>query len=130
MPMLVSAIGQHRRPRHIEQIFNTQISACLTKIRNRSVAFVPRHVGATGAQGVSTVESSQCFLVAPRLDVEVLQQCKSSFRISHLYNLRWPAPKRAAEVTTESKKFDTRVQGNNSCEVKSNLHANIGTKCI
>ena len=102
MPMLVSAIGQHRRPRHTEQIFNPQISACLTKVRIRSVAFVPRHVGATGAQGVSTVESSQCFLVAPRLDVEVLQQCKSSFRISHLYNLRWPAPKRAAEVTTES----------------------------
>ena len=65
--VLVSATGCHPRPRHTEQISNNQACTCLTKVRNRSVAFVPHHVGSTGAKWNATVESSQCFLVARRL---------------------------------------------------------------
>ena len=101
-PVLVSANGYHPRPQHTQQISNIQACTCLTKIHNRSAAFV-EHVGSTGAEWSATAESNQCFLVGPRLDVEVYGNGTSSFRSSDLYNLRWPAPKRTAEVTTESK---------------------------
>ena len=39
----------------------------------------------------------------PRTWRRSLRQCTSSFRSSDLYNLRWPAPQRTTEVTTESK---------------------------
>ena len=67
MSVLVSFTGYHPRPRHTEHISNIQTCTCLTKIRNRSVAFVPQHVGSTGAKWSATVESSQCFLLADDL---------------------------------------------------------------
>ena len=47
MPMLVSTTGYHPRPRHRKQILNIQVCACLTKLRNCSIGFVPPHVGWT-----------------------------------------------------------------------------------
>ena len=83
-----STIAYHPRPRHTEQISSIQVRTRSTKARTRSVPFVPQHVGSTGAKWSAMVESSQCFLVAPRLDVKVYGQCTSSFRSSDLYNLR------------------------------------------
>ena len=81
MSVLVSATGCHPRPRHTEQISNDQACTCLTKVRNRSVAFVPQHVGSTGAEWSATVESSQCFLVARQLDVEVYGNAHQVFEV-------------------------------------------------
>ena len=81
MSELVSATGCHPRPRHTEQISNNQACTCLTKVRNRSVAFVPQHVGSTGAKWSATVESSQCFLVARLLDVEIYGNAHQGFEV-------------------------------------------------
>ena len=82
--VLVSATGCHPRPRHTEQISNNQACTCLTKFQNRSVAFVPQHVGSTGAKWSATVEFSQCFLVARRLDVEVYRNAHQVFEVQIL----------------------------------------------
>ena len=81
MSVLVSATGCHPRPRHTEQISNNQACTCLTKVRNRSVGFVPQQVGSTGAKWSATVESSQCFLVARQLDVEVYGNAHQVFEV-------------------------------------------------
>ena len=80
-PVLVSANGYHPRVQHTEQISNTQACTCLTKIQNRSVAFVPQHVGSTGAEWSAMVESNQCFPVGPRLDVEVYGNAHQVFEV-------------------------------------------------
>ena len=81
MPVLVSTIAYHPRPRHTEQISSIQVCTCLTKARTRSVPFVPQHVGSTGAKWSAMVESSQCFLVAPRLDVKVYGNAHQVFEV-------------------------------------------------
>ena len=66
---------------YIEQISNNQACTCLTKVRYRSVAFVPQHVRSTGAKWSATVESSQCFLVARQLDVQVYGNAHQVFEV-------------------------------------------------
>ena len=79
--VLVSATGCHPRPRYTEQISNNQACTCSTNLPNRSVAFVPQHVGSTGAKWSATVGSSQCSLVARRLDVEVYRNAHQVFEV-------------------------------------------------
>ena len=70
--------GCHPRPRPTEQISSDPTRTCLTKFRNRSVAFVPEHVGSTGAKWSATVER---FFVTRRLDVEVYGNAHQVFEV-------------------------------------------------
>ena len=102
-----SADGYHPRVQHTELLSNIQACTCLTKIHNRSVAFVPQHVGSTGAEWSATVESNQCFLEyhevlsardGPKTRRRNFRQCTSNFRKCFVYILPFPAAKQTADA--------------------------------
>ena len=134
-PVLVSANGYHPRVQHTEQISNIQACTCLTKIHNRSVAFVLWQLVIPFYQWTSTLArwhivkmECHCWVQSmlpggPTTWRRSLRQCTSNFRSSDLYNFRCPAPKRTAEVTTESKKNWYESSGKHFLSHKIHLFA-------